>query len=362
MNAQPQASRQLATWQDFQTELKARETEIVSMLPSNVSRAGFINSTIAAVKHNPDILKASPRSLFNAITKSAQDGLRPDGREGVINVYKGEAVWQPMVFGLRKRARETDGLIVNAEPVYANDSFLWRQGDEPAIDHTPAPLGQKRGDLIGAYAIFRAKDGEILHREVMDKNQIEAVRAQSRAPDSLMWSKFTAEAYKKTVVRRGFKTVPASETLERVVTRDDEQFSFQPHEAPAALAPPPPPAAAKARATPPPPPGQGDGATKGDVEEAQVVAEGEGAGGQNDGGDAGGGQGEGKAILPHPGVSSPEKYLAYAKAMFDSAATVDELGEIFNRYMADDLRKLFPPDADELRKLYGGRIKALQHG
>ena len=80
-------------------------------------------SALAAVKQTPELLNATPRSLFASVTKSAQDGLLPDGREGVIVVYREKqrgggaqntAQWNPMTYGLRRRARELDGLIVSA--------------------------------------------------------------------------------------------------------------------------------------------------------------------------------------------------------------------------------------------------------
>lgn len=224
----------MVKWEDFETELKQRENAIVSMLPQHVSKQRFINSAIAAVKQTPDLLMATPRSLFAAITKSAQDGLLPDGREGVITLYREKqadnswcqvAQWNPMTYGLRKRAKELDGVIVNAQVVHENDRFVRHEGDEPHIEHHPAPLGQTRGTMIGAYAIIR-NDTMILHREVMDATQIEAVRAQSKAPDSLMWRKFTEEAWRKTVIRRAMKSVPCSESLETIVRRDEDQFDF----------------------------------------------------------------------------------------------------------------------------------------
>lgn len=224
----------MVKWEDFEAELKQREQAIVSMLPPHVGKQRFIASALAAVKQTPDLLTATPRSLFTAITKSAQDGLLPDGREGVITLYKEKqkddswhvvAQWNPMTFGLRKRARELDGVIVNAQVVHENDRFVRHEGDEPRIEHDPAPLGQSRGVMIGAYAIIR-NDTAILHREVMNKEQIEAVRAQSKAQNSLMWSKFTEEAWRKTVIRRAMKSVPCSDTLDTIVRRDDDTFDF----------------------------------------------------------------------------------------------------------------------------------------
>lgn len=250
-------SNALETWQDFEGELSSRDQEIASMLPSNMDPARFKNWAIAAVKQNPELLLCTPRSLFQSITRSAQDGILPDGREGVIGVYntkvkrngqevwEKQAQWNPMTFGLRKRARELDRLLIDAQVVYDGDHFVWHQGDEPRIEHEPARLGTPRGKMIGAYAIFKREDGDILAREVMDALQIETVREQSKQPDGLMWKKFTTEAWRKTVIRRGIKATPVSDVMAQIIQRDDEaNFDFADRATEAALVPPPAPSTA----------------------------------------------------------------------------------------------------------------------
>lgn len=252
MTSQSTAVSKRDQWEEFQVQIKAREAEIGSQLPSNVGKDRFVNAAIAAVKQSPDILDATPRSLFASIVKAAQDGLLPDGREGVITVFntkvkkdgkevwEKQAQWNPMIFGLRKRARELDDLIVNAQVVFSGDTFERDEGDNPCITHKPAPLGSDRGHMIGAYAVFKTADGVILHREVMDKEAIERTREQSKAPNSLMWTKFATEGWRKTVARRGFKSVPCSAPLQQLVQRDDDLFDFD-DDAPAVLSPPSPP-------------------------------------------------------------------------------------------------------------------------
>jgi recombination protein RecT len=237
--AQLPATSPREVWDQFETELKARADEIGAMLPTHIPRDRFHAVAMAAIKQNPSLLRATARSLVSAITKAAQDGLMPDGREGFINVYNTKvkgldgrdtyqdvAQWLPMAHGIRKRAKELDGILIDAQVVYLNDAFLWAQGDTPRIEHTPAKLGQPRGDKIGAYAIYKREDGTILHREVMDYGQIEKARSKSKAPDSLMWKDFPEEGYRKTVVRRGMKSVPVSEKLLAVVTSDDDNFDL----------------------------------------------------------------------------------------------------------------------------------------
>lgn len=236
----PAAINRAEAWQTFKQELEQRADEIGSQLPPNVTPARFIGASVAAVKANPDILLATPRSLFSAVTKAAQDGLLPDGREGIITVYHQKvrgsnperrewvAQWNPMFFGIRKRARELDGIIIDAQVVIDGDEFDYELGDRPFIKHKPKVRADRvdAASGVAVYAIFRADDDRILHREVMFKPDVFDVMNQSRAKDSLMWTTFWTEGWRKTVGRRGSKSVPMSAKLEQIIHRDDENFDF----------------------------------------------------------------------------------------------------------------------------------------
>lgn len=245
-------------WETFRDELNKRAEEIGSQLPPNIPRERFLGAALAAVKSTPGILMATPRSLMSALTKAAQDGLLPDGREGIITVYQQKvpntspqqyenvAQWNPMFYGIRKRARELDGIIIDAQVVFADDGFEYSLGDNPHIDHKPKPrmmvLDASAG--IAAYAIFRHPEQGILHREVMWKPEVFAVMNQSRAKGSLMWTTFWTEGWRKTVGRRGAKSVPVSPQLERLIQRDDENFVFGNDQQTLALPTPPSPPSA----------------------------------------------------------------------------------------------------------------------
>ena len=232
-------TKALTKWQTFEAQLEQRTDDLFAMLPPHIDPQRFKACALTAVKQDPELVHCTPRSLFGAFSKAAQDGLMPDAREGVITRYRNrvkqpdggyrtelQAQWNPMVYGLRKRARELDDVIAAAEVVYENDAFLWRQGDDPGIDHAPAQLGTDRGQMIGAYAIFRRGD-EIIHREVMDRDAIERVKKQSKAPGGLLWTTFEPEAWRKTVVRRGFKSVPVGEAMNAIVQRDDANYTVE---------------------------------------------------------------------------------------------------------------------------------------
>jgi RecT family len=130
------------------------------------------------------------------------------------------------VAGVRKRMRNTGEVFsADAHVVCRKDTFRYSLGDEPFIHHEPPPLGEERGEIIGAYAIIKLKNGEIL-RDVMDKNRIEQARKASRAPNGSMWRDFYDEGACKTVLKHCAKSAPQAAELERLLQRDEEPPSL----------------------------------------------------------------------------------------------------------------------------------------
>jgi phage RecT family recombinase len=259
-----------STWEAFEAELKGKTGEIAKMLPPSIPKDRFINAVITAVKKTPRLLACHRRSLFIQIEKAATDGLLPDGREGVLLPQHDKVqnsagkyvdilgvLWNPMTWGIRKRAREIDGIVIDTQVVHANDKFSRKQGDHPCIEHEPPPLGSERGAMVGCYAIFKLNDQTILHREVMDADQVAKVKAKSKQPNGSLWKDFPEEAWRKSVLRRGTKSVPCSEALQTVIERWDDNFDFSAQ--PAVVTAPPttllPPVQPRATAPALPPPG-----------------------------------------------------------------------------------------------------------
>jgi phage RecT family recombinase len=242
----PDGNQQLATQQQivpvenlanmrFDDALEAYAPRWTAVLPPNIPVAHFKGVVITAVNLNPELRYADRRTFFNACSKCASDGLLPDGQEAALVVYntkvrdrEGKEHWidavqyLPMIAGIRKRMRNTgEVLSATAEVVYEKDHFHRRMGDDPIIEHEPPRLGEKRGAPRGAYAIIKLTNGEVL-RDVLDMEDIERARAQSKQPNGLMWGKFWGEAARKTALRRCSKQAPKSSVMETLLGREDE--------------------------------------------------------------------------------------------------------------------------------------------
>jgi len=230
-------STELAPINEFKQMLVSDpvQTGFGAVLPKDVEQEMFTAVVVRAVQEDPDILDADRKSLFLACQDAAKDGLVPDKREGALvirntkinNQWVKKVCWQPMVGGLRKNLARA-GFDIRAEIVFENDHFEQDLGDEPSIKHTPPPLGEPRGYVIGAYAIATRGSTREKYREVMSYAELEEVRAVSKTDK--IWGKWTNEMYRKTVARRLAKTLPItgeeSDRIFAMMERDNRNFEM----------------------------------------------------------------------------------------------------------------------------------------
>ena len=344
-------SNALQIYQEFETQLADKQREYAAILPSHIDSERFRYSALICVRDNPDLLNCDRRSLHQALIEAAEDGLFPDSREGVITVYNEKrniknaqgvteeiwvkvANWNPMVYGLRKRARELCNLILEAQIVYDKDHFVWHQGDDPRIEHVPAKLGTPRGEPIGVYAIFREAGGPVLHREVLDRAEVEKIKSQSKQQNGLLWTKFWTEAWKKVAVRRGIKTVPSVPQFQKVVSREDRDFDFGNKRGPTIDAAPQPPAIERPQQLHP----QQDEAMELIAEEVAVAAP----------------QAPAQAA-PAPTAAGP---LAAYRAACEAALTADALNAVWSTFES----KIKSADHDEALKIFEGAFERISKG
>jgi recombination protein RecT len=207
-------------------KLELMSAQFKAVLPKHIEPEKFIRYVLTEFQNRPDILRCKEHSVWNACMRAAQDGLLPDGREGAIVAYKGEARWMPMIAGIRKMVRNS-GEIANWETdvVRAKDKFVYKRGYHPILEHEPFLEGD-RGPIIAAYSIAWFKDGSI-SSEVMSISEIEGVRSKSKAGNG-PWADpvFYPEMVRKTVARRHSKVLPLSSDLDDFIRRDDDMYEL----------------------------------------------------------------------------------------------------------------------------------------
>lgn len=216
--------------------------EIAKALPKDIDPDRFIRTTITAVQMNPDLLFADRRSLIASCMRAAQDGLLPDGREAVLNIYNtkvknnGREEWiqqvqyLPMVRGILKTMRNS-GVIahLDAAAVYEKDEFIFERGDVSRLIHRPYLGDDDPGKVIAAYVVAKFTNGEI-HREVMPRRDIEKTREASKSGNGANspWTKWYDQMAIKAVIKRAAKLLPtSSDRLDRVIDHDNEAMGFE---------------------------------------------------------------------------------------------------------------------------------------
>lgn len=221
-------------------QLEGNKAEFKPILGSDSNVDKFIRVVLNACVATPDLVHADRRTLLAACMRCAQDGLLPDGREAVLNIYNtkrkgrdGREEWiqavqyLPMVGGLVKIMYDSgDVTYVDAAAVYQEDRFVFTRGENPKLEHEPT-AADNPGPVIAAYCIIKLKSGET-KREVMFRRDIEAVRAVSKAKDSANgpWVKWYDQQAIKSVIKRIYKQVPKPDRLERIEASDNEALGF----------------------------------------------------------------------------------------------------------------------------------------
>lgn len=219
--------------------LDNKRGEIATLLPKDMDVMRFIGVVKTAILNTPAIVEADHLTLFTACMKAAQDGLLPDGKEAVLNVYntkiKGKdgqpdrwvkkVQYLPMVGGLVKKLWGSGQVTyVDAAAVYERDVFEYIRGDESKIVHKPF-LGADPGEITCAYIVVKLKNGET-KREVMPRRDIDKVRAASKSADSGPWVTWYDQMAVKSVIKRGVKQLQLTPEIERVIANDNEATGF----------------------------------------------------------------------------------------------------------------------------------------
>ena len=201
--------------------------EIMKALPRHLSADKLIRVAMTSIQRNPKLLDCSQQSLLGCIMTCAALGLEPDqflGQAYLVPFWNekkkcNEAQLIPGYRGYIALARRTGEVqSVSAQVVYQQDHFDLQYGINEKLDHIPAE--GDRGEVRGAYVIFRYKDGAYSF-DYMPKSDIDAIRARSKSAGSGPWVTDYGEMAKKTVIKRHSKLVPLSVEFQKAVALED---------------------------------------------------------------------------------------------------------------------------------------------
>lgn len=217
----------------FKQELAMREGHLRSLLPQTMTVDKFQGIVVAAVADNMDLLDCDRGSLLKACLSAAELGLslnKSMGEADILKVWDGRmkknvAQFRPRYKGLMKLALQAGEVLkIESRLVYEKDVFEVEEGIEPRIIHKHGL--SDRGDMIGAYCVWKLKNGETQF-EIMSKEEILSIRnrSSSKTKEGVIvgpWKTDEAEMWRKTVVRRASKYMPLSTEAQRAVMVDNQ--------------------------------------------------------------------------------------------------------------------------------------------
>lgn len=202
---------------DFQAAMAA-------ILPRHMTAERMARIAIAAMSKAPKLRFCSPQSIASAMMTLSQLGLEPDGRRAHLipfeNRKAGTVDCQLIIDykGLVSLLMAT-GLVasIHADVVCDSDGFEVDMGEIVAhrIDYA-----KPRGNIYAVYCVIALKDGA-KKTEIMTREDVEAVRARSRAANRGPWVTDWSEMAKKTVFRRAAKWLPLEAPNNDVAQRFD---------------------------------------------------------------------------------------------------------------------------------------------
>jgi recombination protein RecT len=212
---------------EFAKLLKTYEGRIVRTLPKHLPADKFLQTALNEIRRVPQLGECDPKTLIGGIMTAGQLGLEIGGLLGQFylipfrNTERGvtEATAIVGYKGLIALAYRSDRIVgVIARTVFQGDKFHLSFGTSEHLEHEPA--FQSR-DTLYWYALCHIKGAQLPMFDVMDRTDVGAIRARSKAKDKGPWvSDFDAMA-KKTVLRRLLKTMPISTTLSSAVMLDE---------------------------------------------------------------------------------------------------------------------------------------------
>lgn len=195
--------------------------QMARALPKHMDADRMARIALTVLRQTPALARCTSESFMGALMTCAQTGLEPGPLGHAYLVPYGNTVTFIAGYkGLIDLAwRSGRVLDISAETVYANDHFYFRKGLDPKLEHDWS-LSDNRGEVIGYYAAAKLKDGGSAF-VVMSKNDVEKIRARSKAKNSGPWQTDYDAMSKKTCIRQLAKFLPLSVEFAQAITHDE---------------------------------------------------------------------------------------------------------------------------------------------
>lgn len=216
----------------FSDSLNAMLIDNREALPKDLNTARFVQNAVALLNGN-ETLQTFAQSygtgqIKAGLLQQAFLGLDAISKEAYLVPYGNKLENMVSYKGACKLIKKYS--VKPVKEVYAK---VIRAGDEfeevvvegkPTINLKPRPFND--GAVIGAVAWVLFSDDTVIY-ETMSLAELEKTRSKSKMKNSMPWTEFTSEMYKKTVLRRLSKmvTIDLDNPLARQVWENDDSIA-----------------------------------------------------------------------------------------------------------------------------------------
>ncbi|MBD3031512.1 recombination protein RecT [Proteus mirabilis] len=206
------------------------KAQLAAALPRHMTPDRMIRIVSTEIRKTPELANCDMQSFIGAVVQCSQLELEPGNALGHAYLLpfgngkskSGQSNVQLIIGyrGMIDLARRSGQIVsISARTVRQGDSFHFEYGLNENLTHIPGE--NEDSPITHVYAVARLKDGGVQF-EVMTHNQIEKVRALSKASQNGPWVSHWEEMAKKTVIRRLFKYLPVSIEMQKAVILDEK--------------------------------------------------------------------------------------------------------------------------------------------
>lgn len=218
--------------------IKAKQASFAEVTTKYMTPERLVKLALVAITKMPDLQKVPPLDVVSALIDCSRLGLEPNVEGGrwllpfkrnsddgtryelvAVTDYRG-------LIDIARRSGEV--LSIHADVRRENDFWeYWVGSDGPTLVHLRHRRAEgERGDLLGAYAIVRLKNGEV-QAEYLTLQQIGSARDRSRGASSKFspWQNDFDAMAKKTAIRRLYNLLPKTPEIQaarEVLSGEDE--------------------------------------------------------------------------------------------------------------------------------------------
>lgn len=191
----------------FSEKLTNSLLEVKDGLPKDFNTTRFVNNAIALLNENEQLGNFAKQNgtnqIMQGLMKSAFLGLDAINKEVYLIPYGSKLNFQIDYRGSKKLAKKYSIRPIKdiyAQIVRQGDDFkTWSDDKGQHFDFNPMPFSDNA--IVGAFAVCQFEDGGVLI-DTMSVADLENTRKQSKAKNSLAWTSFCSEMYRKTVLHR----------------------------------------------------------------------------------------------------------------------------------------------------------------